>query len=91
MRCAGVDRVLDEFLDDARRALDHLARRDAVDRLWRKLPDRHPDCPPFKKRLSAFGEALLRQDFRELDSRLIERIKLEQATRENRFDHKVHQ
>ena len=30
-RRAGVERVLDEFLDHARRTLHHLARRDAVD------------------------------------------------------------
>ena len=30
-RRAGVDGVLDEFLDDARRPLDHLAGGDAVD------------------------------------------------------------
>ena len=33
--CAGVERILDELLHDARRALDDLARRDAVDRLRR--------------------------------------------------------
>ena len=28
---AGVERILDQFLDDRRRALDHFARGDAVD------------------------------------------------------------
>ena len=44
-RRAGVDGVLDEFLDRARRALDHLARGDAVHGLGRELADRH-DCSP---------------------------------------------
>jgi hypothetical protein len=38
---AGVERVLDEFLDHARRALDHLACGDAVDRGFRELADGH--------------------------------------------------
>ena len=38
---AGIDRVLDEFLDHARRALDHLAGGDAVDDLFWKLADGH--------------------------------------------------
>ncbi len=38
---AGVERVLDQFLDDARRPLDHLAGGDAVDQIFRKLADGH--------------------------------------------------
>ncbi len=38
---AGVERVLDQFLDHARRALDHLARGDAVDDAFGKLADGH--------------------------------------------------
>ncbi len=38
---AGIERVLDQFLDHARRALDHLARGDAVDEAFRKLADGH--------------------------------------------------
>ena len=38
---AGVDGVLDKLLDDARRALDDLAGRDAVDRLGCELPHGH--------------------------------------------------
>ena len=38
---AGVDRVLDQLLDRRRRALDHLARGDAVDENRRQLADRH--------------------------------------------------
>ena len=38
---AGVDRVLDQLLDDARRALDHLARGDAVDEVRRQLAYGH--------------------------------------------------
>jgi len=38
---AGIERVLDELLDDARRTLDHLARRDAVDDGFVELADRH--------------------------------------------------
>ena len=45
---AGVERVLDEFLDHARRPLDHLAGGDAVDDLFGKLADRH-DCGTTRK------------------------------------------
>ena len=38
---AGVDGVFDQFLDRRRRALDHLARGDAVDENGRQLADRH--------------------------------------------------
>ena len=38
----GVDGVLDQLLDDARRALDHLARGDAVDEVRRQLAYGHP-------------------------------------------------
>ena len=39
----GVDGVFHQFLDHARRPLDHLAGGDAVDDLFGKLADRH-DC-----------------------------------------------
>ena len=38
---AGIDGVLDEFLDHARRTLDHLAGGDAVDDLLWQLADGH--------------------------------------------------
>ena len=38
---AGVERVLDELLDHARRALDHLAGGDAVDDAFGELADGH--------------------------------------------------
>ena len=38
---AGVERVLDQFLDHARRPLDHLAGGDAVDDGFGKLADGH--------------------------------------------------
>ena len=38
---AGVDRVLDQFFNGRRRALDDLARGDAVDENRRQLADRH--------------------------------------------------
>ena len=38
---AGVDRVLDQLLDHARRPLDHLAGGDAVDGLGAELADGH--------------------------------------------------
>jgi hypothetical protein len=38
---AGVDRVLDQLLDHARRAFDHFAGGDAVDELFGKLADGH--------------------------------------------------
>src|SRR5690606_17134897 len=41
LACAGIDGVLDEFLDDARWTLDDLAGRDAVDRLRCELADGH--------------------------------------------------
>jgi len=37
----GIDGVLDQFLDHARRAFDHLAGGDAVDDLFGKLADGH--------------------------------------------------
>jgi hypothetical protein len=40
-RRAGVESVLYEFLHDARRPLDHLARGDAVDDAFGKLADGH--------------------------------------------------
>ena len=39
--CAGVERVLDQLLDHARRTLDHLAGGDAVDDGLGKLADGH--------------------------------------------------
>ena len=38
---AGVDRVLDQFLDHARGTFDHLAGGDAVDDLFGELADGH--------------------------------------------------
>ncbi len=38
---AGIDRVLDQLLHHARRALHHLARGDAVHQVWRQLAYRH--------------------------------------------------
>ena len=38
---AGVERVLDQFLDHARRPLDHLAGGDAVDDRFGQLADGH--------------------------------------------------
>ena len=38
---AGIDGVLDQLLDGARRALDHLAGGDAVDQVMRQAADRH--------------------------------------------------
>ncbi len=40
-RCAGIERILQEFLDHARRPLDHFARGDAVDDGFAQLSDRH--------------------------------------------------
>ena len=40
-RRAGVERVLDQLLDDARRPLDHLAGGDAVDGGFGQLADGH--------------------------------------------------
>ena len=40
-RRTGVERVLDQFLDHARRTLDHLAGGDLVDHRFGKLADRH--------------------------------------------------
>ena len=37
----GVDGVLDQLLDDARRPLDHFAGGDAVDQVLGKLADGH--------------------------------------------------
>ena len=38
---AGIDGILDQFLDHARRTLHHLARGDAVDDLFGQLSDGH--------------------------------------------------
>ena len=42
---AGIERVLDQFLDDAGRALDHLAGGDAVDDRFGQLADGHGLVP----------------------------------------------
>ena len=42
---AGIKRILDQFLDHARRAFDHFAGGDAVDRGFGKLADRHFSRP----------------------------------------------
>ena len=42
---AGIEGVLDEFLDDARRPLDHLARGDAVDDGFGQLANGHAGTP----------------------------------------------
>ena len=39
----GVDRVLDQFLDDGRRALDHLARGNPVNNIWWKETNHSPN------------------------------------------------
>ena len=44
-RGAGVERVLDQLLDHARRPLDHLAGGDAVDGLGAELADGHAGLP----------------------------------------------
>mgnify|MGYP007076045189 CR=1 FL=1 len=45
MATAGVEAVLDQFLDHARGTLDHLAGGDAVDDLFGELADGHgTDC-----------------------------------------------
>ena len=41
--CAGIERVLDQLLDDGGRPLDHLAGGDAVDHDGRQQADRHRD------------------------------------------------
>ena len=38
---AGIERVLDQLLDDGRRTLDHLARSDLVDERTFEYPDGH--------------------------------------------------
>ena len=43
---AGIERVLDQFLHDARRALDHLAGGDAVDDGFGELADGHRATSP---------------------------------------------
>ena len=66
---AGIERVLDQFLDDARRPLDHLARGDAVDEGFGKLADGHlgfqfglpvcrAGCPAFMSRCAPRAEGL---------------------------------
>ena len=44
--CAGIERVLDEFLDDRRRPLDHLAGRDLVGERGRQDLDLHVRSSP---------------------------------------------
>ncbi len=50
-RRAGVEGVLDQFLDDARRPLDHFAGGDAVDHVLAEAADRHGG------EFGGFGEA----------------------------------
>ena len=47
---AGIDRVLDQLLDDARRPLDDLTRGDAVDEIRRQLTYGHPVPQPARRR-----------------------------------------
>ena len=49
-RRAGVERVLDQFLDHARRPLDHLAGGDAVDDGFAELADGHWDLSHGRRR-----------------------------------------
>ena len=42
--CTGVDGILHQLLDHARRTLDHFAGGDAIDDLFGKLADRHGFC-----------------------------------------------
>src|SRR5690606_14850465 len=66
---AGVERILEKLLDDARRALDHLAGRDLIDDRIGKLPDAHdavtrPPAPSRGNRprtITGHGAAAARQ------------------------------
>ena len=53
---AGIDGVFHQFLDHARRTLDHFAGGDAVDDLFGQLADRHGpgDSLAWKRNLRAF-------------------------------------
>ena len=46
----GIDRILDQLLDDARRPLDDLTRGDAVDEIRRQLTYGHPVPQPARRR-----------------------------------------
>ena len=55
-RCAGVERVLDELLDDGRWPLDDLAGRDLIDELRRQDANRHWTPTARRVRAARFDE-----------------------------------
>ena len=63
----GVERILDELLDDTRRPLHHLAGGDAIDKPFRQPADAQSS-------LLHGSEILARQDLALLYRRLIERV-----------------
>src|SRR5262249_56636118 len=54
-----IDRVLDQLLDDACRALDHLAGGNAIDKVGRKLAYGHSRPPRLFRRLNSGGAVSL--------------------------------
>ena len=81
---AGIDRVLDQLLDDARRPLDDLTRGDAVDEVRRQLTDGHlmPQA--------LAGEIPAGQHFTQFYRRLVERVDAQKMRREDGFQHEMH-
>ena len=61
LRRAGVERVFDELLHDARRPLDHLAGGDAVDGGFGQLADGHGFGPAIRM-ANSIGIAIARRD-----------------------------
>src|SRR5258705_13067933 len=89
---AGIERILNQLLNDACRALDDLARGDAVDGIGRELPD----CQFILPRdaavpASAAAQTLARELLPKLDGRLVERINAEQEAGEARLKHEMHE
>ena len=74
---AGVERVLDQLLDDARRPLDHLAGGDAVDDGFGELADGHRDLIRAGRNL---GAGTSRREWREPSAPAIQTLCLAQRS-----------
>ena len=84
-RGAGIDRVLDQLLDDACRALYDLASGDAIDEVRRQLAYGHRG----PRRVSG-AQIAARDELTRFYRRLVEGIDAQQVAGENCLQHKVH-
>ena len=97
----GIERVLDEFLHDAARTLDHFAGSDAIDCFRAELSDAHRRCLSWSQIADAepwwtcrlprqLRHPLARDDLGQFHGGLVEGIDIPQPGRENRLQHQVH-